>query len=118
MSLHPMTPSEYAALLEAARQPSALGERKAFTCDVDDFDVFHMQRVGAPNSRLAGRIGLCTHSGDEDPGAVVFVSAPEARMIAASLLNLADELDGTTPLNFHPPRFIEDADLDTPGADE
>ena len=47
---------------------------------------------------------------DEVLSALVYISAPEARQLAAHLLNVADEIDGKTPLVFFPRAAGETSD--------
>lgn len=114
MADHPMTPDEYAELVFRANLDGGSSETDVvFACDVKPQDHLHFTRLGAVGSKLGGRIGMQTHG-----GVIVLFSAGEARKVAASIMNLADELDGTAPLVFHPPRVIADENLDTPGGDE
>lgn len=118
MGMHKMSQEEIQDLAFRARLDGGQGEDVVHRCDVSPNDHLHLVRVGEANARLRGRVGIRLHSGKDDGGIAVLFSAPEARQIAAELMNIADELDGVTPLVFHPPRFVEGDALDTPGADE
>lgn len=77
------------------------GEDFALACNAAREEHVHVRRVGEAGSRLGGRVVVSTHG---QPGAVpIFLAAPEARMLAAAILDAADDLDGVTPLVYMPP---------------
>lgn len=85
------------------------GEDFALACNAAREEHVHVRRVGEAGSRLGGRVVVSTHG---QPGAVpIFLAAPEARMLAAAILDAADDLDGVTRLNYVPvtPDEIADA---------
>lgn len=76
------------------------GEDHEFHCNANQSDHVHIRRFGDKGDGMAGRVGIAAHSG---PGLVVtYFTASEARMIAAVLLDAADELDGKDLLMFFP----------------
>lgn len=86
-----------------------IGADEGFACNVSPTEHLHLRRIGVPGSGLSARVQIATHgSADdhEDPAGalMLYFAAPEARQIAARLLNLADEIDGQAPLLF----FAED----------
>lgn len=80
------------------------GERHSETqkaCNIDERDHVHVARVGDAGAGLEARGLVMVHEG----GALcrVFLAAPELRHLASALLNVADAIDGVTPLTFFPP---------------
>ncbi|MGZ0151847.1 hypothetical protein ACXJJ3_32645 [Kribbella sp. WER1] len=92
-----MTEEQFEALGEAARY-GYMGEEFEIECNYTEGDHFHAKRVGKAGSGLAARGGLMMHAGPR--AAVCYFAAPQLRQIAAQLLNIADEIDGTVPLSF------------------
>lgn len=84
-----------------AVQTGTMGDDVAFACNARPTDHLHLRRIGNEGDRLDGRIAVAMHDGTGS-SVVAYFAAPEARQIAAQLLNLADELDGATPLTFMP----------------
>lgn len=117
MSLHKMSREEIEDLSFRAQLDNGRSDELTWACDVDETDHLHIARVGELGSRLRGRVGVKTH-GIDDPGTVTFFSAAEARMIAAAILNAADEIDGAVPLVFHPRPATPEAELDIPEGNE
>lgn len=76
-------------------------EEIAKACNVDARDHVHVHRVGEPGSGLGARGLVVVHEGDSLTR--VFLAAPELRQIASALLNVADAIDGKTPLVFFDP---------------
>jgi hypothetical protein len=74
-------------------------------CNVDARDHVHLARVGEKGSGLAARGLLTLHEGSS--AARVFLAAPELRQLASALLNVADAIDGKTPLVFFDPSAPE-----------
>ena len=74
----------------------------------------HTRRAGKPKTDLASvRLATCSPLGI----VTVTLTPALARQLAASLLDDADEADGTAPLMFSP-RDVEPENLDTPGTDK
>jgi len=112
---HPLSPAQYAALGQTVSRPENKGDDLSWSCDFAPKDHLHLRRLGAPGSGLEGRVGVLIHSGvNSSPGLTVYLAADEARTVAAALLNIADELDGTTPLVFFPERRIDPDTADKP----
>lgn len=100
MNRTPITVAEYMALREAVQtDPDATGPDLELVCSTTEHDHLHVSRLGAPGQSY-GRAGLRFHS--PDSANTILVSATEARVLAAHLLDIADELDGTVPLVFFP----------------
>lgn len=87
-----------------AKAPDA-EERLGFVCDADPRDHLHVGRIGDQGSGLEARGTLLIHEGGR--AARVFMAAPRLRVLAAALLDVADEIDGMTPLTFFPPEVPE-----------
>lgn len=83
-------------------------EEVSKACNLDPRDHVHLFRVGEEATGLAARGVLAVHEGGTTTK--VFLAAPELRQIASALLNVADAIDGRTPLVFFDPS--------APGADE
>lgn len=78
-----------------------IAEEVAIACNMDVRDHVHAGRLGEAGAGLDARGVVQVHEGGSV--ARVFLAAPELRALGAALLNVADEIDGTTPLVFHPP---------------
>ena len=112
MTDYTLTEEEWTALSEAAHAPDGRGPSFGIASNVDpDTDNVHVRRVGPAGGGLKARAvvyveTLMEHEDedveDEIISALVYISAPEARQLAAALLNVADEIDGKTPLVFFP----------------
>lgn len=76
-------------------------EEISLACNADARDHIHAGSIGEPGSGLAARGIVQVHEGGS--ATRVFLSAPELRTLASALLNVADEIDGETPLSFFPP---------------
>lgn len=104
-SEHPYNPFQ----IDQESAAEVLGTRKiqeiAKVCNVDPRDHLHVVRAGSKGSGLKGRGALLTHEGESTTR--IFLAAPELREVAAALLNVADDLDGITRLNFVPPAMPE-----------
>lgn len=101
MTDYPVSPDEWQALTAEAETPGGLGEMFEIACNVDpDTDFLQARRVGRAGASTS-RAAIYVHHSD-DMYATVYVAAAEARKIAAHLLNIADEIDGKTPLVFFP----------------
>lgn len=75
-----------------------IGPDSEFACNVTPTaDHLHMRRVGDKGGRGNARGVLMMHNGDGD-AVVAYFTASELRQIAATALNIADEIDGETPL--------------------
>lgn len=83
-------------LLRSGETPEVVLE-----CNVDERDHVQISRVGTPGAGLQARGLLRAHEGGHT--ARVFLAAPELRRLAAGLLNVADAIDGKTPLSFFDP---------------
>lgn len=92
---------QWEALKASAETDEGRGEDFSLACNVQATDHVHTRRIGAVGSGLAARVAIATHNVDDS--ITVFLAAPEARTLAAALLNAADEIDGVTPLVFFPP---------------
>lgn len=97
-------PQETAQRLMAdvqSRDPERLRHEITVVCDADPRDHLHVGAVGDPGSGLEARGLIVSHEGGRVSR--VFVAAPRLRQLASALLNVADEIDGKTPLVFFPP---------------
>lgn len=98
----PISREAFADLMSRA-EAGDVGEDYALACNASpQSDHVHVRRIGAEGSLLNGRVLLFTHGEEGEDVATVYIAAHEARMLAAALLNMADELDGVTPLVFTP----------------
>lgn len=114
MKYHELNPEQYQALM-AKVHGGEMGPEVVFLCDAQRDDHLHVRRIGNKGIGLEGRVGVSSHSAYGV--ATLFFASAEARALAAVLLNLADELDGDTPLLFAAaPKFIGGDDLDNPNA--
>lgn len=96
----PLSP-EHLARLASRAASGARGEDIFFACNADEETHLHFMRLGDPGDRDEGRVGFTIHG--PGGGEELFLTAGEARSVAAHILNVADELDGTQPLMFwHP----------------
>ena len=112
MTDYTLTEEEWTALSEAANEPDGRGEEFQLASNVDaETDNVRVRRVGPAKGGLKARAcvyieSLVEHEDedveDEIQSTLVYISAPEARQLAAALLNVADEIDGKTPLVFFP----------------
>ena len=101
MTDYPVSPDEWQALTAEGDIPGGLGELFEVECNVDpDTDFLQARRVGRANAPTS-RAAVYVHHSD-DMYATVYIAAAEARQLAAHLLNVADEIDGKTPLVFFP----------------
>ncbi len=98
-SRYPITREEFASLMARA-QAGATGEEYVFACDAQPSDHVHVRRLGEEGARIGGRVAVAAHG--KRGQAVIYLAAPEARALAARLLDAADELDGVVPLVFMP----------------
>lgn len=90
----PLAPAEYAALFEVVADEDYAFESSNRASHV------HFRRVGPAKGGDAARVMIAAHDTLQASGGVY--TSKEARMIAARLLDLADEIDGKTPLVFMP----------------
>lgn len=95
-SRYSMTQGEIAALCDA---PASL--EIARVCNAEPEDEIRVVLVGEPGSGLAARGGIEVEEGGSK--ARVFLASPELRQLASALLNVADKIDGKTPLVFFDP---------------
>lgn len=112
MTDYTLTEDEWNALSEAAEAPGGRGDEFQVASNVDsDTDNVRVRRVGPAGGGLKARVVVFVEtlieSEDEDvedeiQSSLAYISAPEARQLAAALLNVADEIDGKTPLVFFP----------------
>ena len=128
MTDYTLTEAEWNALSEAADAPDGRGPEFGLASNVDpETDNVRVRRVGpvkgGPKSRVVVNVEMLTSNEDEDVedelvSALVYISAPEARQLAAALLNVADEIDGKTPLVFFPrlPNGEEAPEVEEPTA--
>lgn len=72
-----------------------------FECGARDGDAAIVQSLRAPGEPDA-YVAVYTTSAVRRSTTSAFLSTADARRLAASLLNFADEIDGTTPLVFLP----------------
>ena len=70
-------------------------------CNIDARDHVHVGRIGDPGSGLGARGVIQVHEGGRL--AKVYLASPELRQLASALLNVADAIDGKTPLVFFDP---------------
>lgn len=100
----PLDPADYAltpADLQTLFQRGAAGPDFEVADNARPGQHVHARRIGEPGSRALGRVAVITHN--EAGGAIASViAAPQARALAAALLNAADEIDGVAPLVFFP----------------
>lgn len=96
MNYHPMSEPQYDAMMDKF-EAGVTGQEVVFPCDVDHEDHLHVLRIGDLGDGLAGRVGVLAHAGGSD-SVRIFIAASEARVLAATLLTVADELDGEAPL--------------------
>lgn len=100
MKDYSLSDAEHHALIEEVGSvPAAYGPDFALACNLAEEDHVHARRVGTVGKAHA-RIAVSVH--DETDQQSIFLHPAQARVLAARLLNLADELDGTTPLVFFP----------------
>ena len=104
----PLGPAAYAALFQNASEADYAYESSTRMSHV------HVRRVGAEKGGLASRVIIAAHDHEKVVGGVY--TASEARVIAARLLDLADEIDGKTPLLFGPASFDAIAEPDAEAA--
>lgn len=98
---YPMSQEQRRSLSQEVRTiDAAYGEDFSVACNADPEDHLHTRRLGLPGDAHS-RVGVAIHA--SSALSMVYIHPTEARMLAAALLNLADELDGTTPLVFFPP---------------
>lgn len=128
MTDYALTEDEWNALSEAAEAPGGRGDEFQVASNVDsDTDNVRVRRVGPAGGGLKARVVVFVEtlieSEDEDvedeiQSSLAYISAPEARQLAAALLNVADEIDGKTPLVFFPrlPSGEEAPEVDEPSA--
>lgn len=119
---NPLDHDAYWHLKESAQEPGAYLVKFATTCDAEPGDKLEVSRIGKVGCRHAGRIQIAFQEDDENP-VTILLGAAEARQLAASILNGADELDGARPLVFMPRtpvarRLEDDPSADTDEADE
>jgi hypothetical protein len=80
-------------------------------CNVDAEDHVHLARVGDAGSGLGARGLIVAHEGGRQ--AKVYLASPELRQFASALLNVADAIDGKTPLVFFDPSAPSGTEPDT-----
>lgn len=89
----------------------------------DDFSVpdnarpdqhVHAKRVGPEGGKGSARVAVVMHGENPQAMLVSLIAAPQARTLAAALLNAADEVDGAVPLAYFPARFVAPEYLDDP----
>lgn len=105
----PMSPADFHALMSDYFS-GELGEDEVFLSNVSPFSHVHVGRIGKAANPLA-RIILAAHEIDDEGehvGAEVILSPAEARILAATLCNIADDADGTDPLSLD--HFVRDED--------
>ena len=112
MTDYTLTEAEWLALSEAANEPDGRGDEFQLASNVDtETDNVRVRRVGPAGGGLKARAcvyieSLVEHEDedveDEIQSTLVYISAPEARQLAAALLNVADDIDGAVPLAFFP----------------
>lgn len=108
-----LTPEQKAALVEDAGGRGALADHGSVPCSAVPADHAHVMRVGRrEQAHTRVRLSMCLGGGNGS----IFLHPAVARLLAAQLLNAADEADGKSPLMFSP-RDIAPEDLDTPGTD-
>lgn len=97
----PMPPADFHALMSDFHSGQA-GEDDVFVSNTSPFMHLHTLRIGKPASPLA-RIVLAAHEMedevDTETTVEVILTPAEARVLAATLCNLADEADGTDPIS-------------------
>jgi hypothetical protein len=76
------------------------GPETRFGCDYIAGDKLAVRRIGLEKDRRAVVGIMNTESGQH---ATILLRPANARRLAAQILNLADECDGTVPLCFVPP---------------
>lgn len=96
-SEHSMSPEAYMRLVQRVNN-GAKGEDFEFPCNADARDHLHVTRLGDVGDRDEGRVGFLCHNLDGSVTTVI-LSAAEARTAAATILNIADELDSLHPLS-------------------
>ena len=110
-------PTDYALTIDQARALVKSADQG------DDFSTpdnsrpdahVHVRRVGAPGARKGARVAVMMHGENPQAMLVSLISAPQARMLGAALLNAADEVDGKTPLVFFPPEAREAVEPEAP----
>lgn len=106
MTDYTLTEEEWAALSEAAEAPGGRGPEFQLASNVDpETDNVRVRRVGPAKGGLKARAVVYVESLDDQGdilSTLAYISAPEARQLAAALLNVADDIDGKTPLVFFP----------------
>jgi hypothetical protein len=80
-------------------------------CNIDGDDHVHVGRLGDPGSGLEARGVIQVHEGGRI--AKVYLAAPELRQLASALLNVADAIDGKTPIAFFDPSAPSSTEPDT-----
>lgn len=90
----------FAARLHAATFISD-GSKVSVTCAVTPSDFAVIQK--ASSQRFGDVVAIAVIEPDQEASASIVMTPFTARRVAAVLLDVADECDGTTPLVFHPP---------------
>lgn len=101
---------------DALRDSEDEGDELVIACNVRKTDHIHVRRVGPAGSGLGARVTILTHGPNGATSA--FLASPQARKLAAHLLNAADEIDGTTPLVFSPRASVPEEAQDDPETEE
>lgn len=97
----PLDRDGYWSLQKSASETGAFLVKFQTCCDAEPSDKLEVSRVGKVGCREAGRIQIAFQD-DDSESSTILLAAPEARQLAAAILNGADELDGTRPLVFFP----------------
>lgn len=106
MTDYALNEAEWSALTEAAEAPGGRGPEFQLASNIDpETDNVRVRRVGPAKGGLKARAVVYVESLDDEGdilSTLAYISAPEARQLAAALLNVADDIDGKTPLVFFP----------------
>jgi hypothetical protein len=102
MTDHHLTEAQWLRLKREGEMPGGLGEMFQVACNVTpETSLLQARRIGLAGRGLESRVGIFVQD-SEEMYATVYISAAEARQVAAHLLDAADEIDGVTPLAFFP----------------
>lgn len=99
-------PAPFALTIDQARallQSGQTGDDYSVPDNARPDQHVHVKRVGPAGGRRSSRVAVILHGENPQAMLVSLVAAPQARALAAALLNAADEIDGKRPLVFTAP---------------
>lgn len=102
MSEHNLTADHYKSLIKQASAERVFDDAFFLRCNGNVHDRIYVAAIGDAGRGIAGRVCLLAQRVTGETVSLM-VTAAEARMFAAELLDAADYLDGVTPLVFFPP---------------